>query len=238
MYDFTNQVVVITGAAGNLGSATAWMFYKAGGKLALVDRSEGRLQRQFKELVASQNYYFADRIDLTNPESVSRMVAALIQHFGKIDVIVNTVGGFRGGKPVHDTPMATWDFLIDLNARTILNACQAIIPHMIQQTYGRIINVAARKGLKGDANLGAYSASKAAVIRLTESMSAELKKYNINANCVIPGTIDTPQNREAMPGADFNRWVSPEKIAEVIMFLASPAASAINGAAIPVYGLS
>ncbi len=238
MYDFTNQTVLITGATGNLGSATARMFYKAGAKLALVDRSEGRLQAQFKVLMGSLNYYFAESIDLTNPESATRMASAVMERFGKIDVLVNSTGGFRGGKSVHETSLATWDFLMSLNARTTLIACQAIIPHMIGQNSGKIINVAARAALSGGANLGAYSASKAAVIRLTESMSAELKKNNINVNCILPGTIDTPQNREAMPNSDFNRWVAPEKLAEVIHFLASPAASAIHGATIPVYGLS
>ncbi|HSF82376.1 MAG TPA: SDR family NAD(P)-dependent oxidoreductase [Anaerolineales bacterium] len=238
MYDFTNKIAIITGAMGNLGAATVQIFQKAGAKIALVDRLEGRLQAKFLELAGSQNFFFAEGIDLTNTESVTRMVNAVLVRFGKIDVLVNTAGGFRGGKPVHETPLASWEYLINLNARTTLVACQAIVPQMISQNSGKIINVAARAALGGNANMGAYSASKAAVIRVTESLSAELKKYNINVNCIIPGTIDTPQNREAMPSSDFSRWVAPDKLAEVILFLASPAASAIHGAAIPVFGLS
>ena len=109
---------------------------------------------------------------------------------------------------------------------------------MIANNYGKIVNISARPGLRGARNAAAYSASKSAVIRLTESMSSELKHKGINVNCVLPGTIDTPQNRQATPDADFNRWVSPESIADVILFLVSDAASAINGAAIPVYGRS
>jgi len=238
MYDFNNQVVVVTGATGNLGSAVVHAFHSAGAKLALVDRAQGRLTIKFPELNPSANDYFAEAIDLLNPEAVNKMANAIIQRFGKIDVLVNTVGGFRAGTPVHDTSLATWDFLMNLNLRTALVICQAIVPFMIRDGSGKIINISARSALSGGANVGAYSVSKTAVLRLTESMSAELKKNNINVNCILPGTIDTPQNREAMPAADFSHWVAPNKIAETILFLASPAAKGVHGAAIPVYGLS
>jgi NAD(P)-dependent dehydrogenase (short-subunit alcohol dehydrogenase family) len=132
--------------------------------------------------------------------------------------------------------LADWDFLFGVNLRTTLLCCRAVIPQMLRQGGGIIVNVASRDGLAGSAGYSAYSASKSAVLRLTESLAAELKNSNINVNCIMPGTIDTPQNRKAIPNGDFSKWVEPEAIAEVILFLISNAARAINGAALPVYG--
>jgi NAD(P)-dependent dehydrogenase (short-subunit alcohol dehydrogenase family) len=128
--------------------------------------------------------------------------------------------------------------MIDLNARTVFVITQSVAPYMIEQKSGKIIHLAARPGLRGRPKMGAYSASKAAVIRLTESASAELKDHGINVNCLLPGTIDTPENRESMPDADFSRWVTTDSLAQVILFLSSPSARDIHGAAIPVVGLT
>jgi len=137
---------------------------------------------------------------------------------------------------VHETDLADWDFLFEVNLRTTLLCCRAVVPQMLRQGSGRIVNVASRDGLHGGAGYSAYSASKSAVLRLTESLAAELKQSNINVNCIMPGTIDTPQNRSAMPNSDFSKWVVPEAIADVILFLISDSARAITGAALPVYG--
>ena len=169
-------------------------------------------------------------------DSLARMAQAACERFGRIDALVNTVGGYRGGKPVHEMDLADWDFLFGVNLRTTLLCSRAVIPQMLRQGGGRIVNVASRDGLVGSAGYSAYSASKSAVLRLTESLAAELKNSNINVNCIMPGTIDTPQNRKAIPNGDFSKWVEPEAIAEVILFLISDAARAINGAAVPVYG--
>jgi NAD(P)-dependent dehydrogenase (short-subunit alcohol dehydrogenase family) len=236
MSDFSDRVVMVTGAAGNLGSAVARAFQAAGAKLVLVDRAADRLPRLFPALADSPHHFLATSVDLTNVEAVETMVHETAKRFGRVDVLVNTAGGFRAGTPVHETPLETWDFMLNLNARTVFIASRAVIPHMLQQGSGRIVNVAARAALKGGAKMAAYSLSKSAVVRLTESMAAELKKEGLNVNCVLPGTIDTPQNRQAMPNADHSRWVKPEAIADVIMFLASDAARAVQGAAIPVYG--
>lgn len=181
---------------------------------------------------------FALGADLTNTDEVEVIMSQAVDRFGRLDVLVHTVGGYRAGTALHETPLATLDFMFELNAKTVFLTNHAVIPQMIRQGSGRIINMAARPGLQGQANMSAYSASKAAVIRLTESAAAELKDYGINVNCVLPGTIDTPQNREATPDADFSRWVQPESLADVILFLASHAARDIHGAAIPVYGRS
>ena len=237
-FDFTDQVVIVTGASGNLGGAVGRAFLQAGAKLVLVDRSTGKIPALFPELASSSDHFLAEGVDLTDAAAVHQLADQAAGRFGRIDALVNTAGGYRGGKPLHETALETWDFLVNLNARTILTACQAVIPHMLKQGSGKIVSVSARAALAGDANQGAYSAAKSAVVRLTESMAAELKSAGINVNCILPGTIDTPQNRAERANADFSLWVPPEALADVILFLASPAARAIHGAAIPVYGLS
>jgi NAD(P)-dependent dehydrogenase (short-subunit alcohol dehydrogenase family) len=238
MFDFAERVVMVTGAAGGLGSAVARAFEAAGAKLVLVDRAPDRLPRLFPELVDSPDHFLAVSVDLTDAKTVEAAIEEAIHRFGRVDVLANVAGGFRSGTPVHETSLETWDFMLDLNARSVLIASRAVIPHMLEQGVGAIVNVSSRAALKGSAKMAAYSVSKSAVVRLTESMSAELKSSGINVNCVMPGTIDTAANREAMPSADHSRWVKPEAIADVILFLASDAGRTIHGAAVPVYGLS
>jgi NAD(P)-dependent dehydrogenase (short-subunit alcohol dehydrogenase family) len=238
MFDFLNKTVMVTGAIGNLGVVLARAFQNSNAKLALVDRGEDRLREAFPELVGSPDYLLVDCADLMDEAAVEEAVSKTMRHFGRVDGLVNTVGGFRAGKMLHETPIDTWDFMLNLNARSVFIACKKVIPYMIRQGSGKIVNVAARPGLEGQAGMAAYSASKSAVIRLTESMSAELKDQGINVNCIIPGTIDTPQNREAIPEADYSKWVTPESLAEVILFLSSNAARDVHGAALPVYGRS
>ncbi len=234
MSDLSERTVIVTGAAGNLGSAVAKAFRAAGAKLALVDRAADRLPRSFPDLVGSPDHLLIPSIDLTDVDGVASMVAETLSRFGRIDVLANIAGGYRAGTPVHETPLEAWDFMLNLNARTVLIVSKAVIPHMLEQGSGKIVNVSTLAALKGRAKMAAYSASKSAVMRLTESMSAELKRKGINVNCILPSTIDTPQNREAMPNADFSRWTKPEAIADVILFLASDAARAVHGAAVPV----
>jgi NAD(P)-dependent dehydrogenase (short-subunit alcohol dehydrogenase family) len=236
--DFTDRVVVVTGVAGNLGIAVANAFAAAGARIAFVDRSPDRLPRLFPELAESPNHFIAPPTDVTDAVSVAAAVEEIHKHLGRIDALVNTAGGYRAGTPLHKTPLSDWDFMLNLNARSVFATCKAVIPKMLEQGAGKIVNVSSRAALAGDANHAAYSVSKTAIVSMTESMSAELKDVGINVNCVMPGLIDTPQNRNAMPNADFSKWVSPEAIADVILFLASDGARAINGAAIPVYGRS
>jgi NAD(P)-dependent dehydrogenase (short-subunit alcohol dehydrogenase family) len=236
MDDLEDRVVIVTGAAGNLGRAVAQAFHTLQARLVLVDRAQDRLPILFHEWTTSPQHLLATSVDLENPDAVHSMVEQVLDRFGRIDVLANTVGGYRAGTPVHETPIEVWDGMLSLNARTAFIVSRAVIPAMREQGYGKIIHIASRAALQGSAKAAAYSASKAALVRLTESLSAELKRSGINVNCVLPGTIDTPQNREAMPKADHSRWVAPEAIADVICFLASGAAHAIHGAAIPVYG--
>jgi NAD(P)-dependent dehydrogenase (short-subunit alcohol dehydrogenase family) len=236
MNTLTNKVALITGAVGNLGTATARLFQQAGAKTVLVDRSPDRVREAFKDLAGSPDHLLVGGVDLSDAASLGKLIAQALARFGRVDALVNTVGAFRGGKPVHEADPADWDFLFNANVRTTLLCCRAVIPQMLKQKSGRIINVSSREGLEAHAGLAAYSASKSAVLRLTESLAAELKASDINVNCILPSIIDTPQNRAAMPNADFNKWVAPEAIADVIAFLASDAARAVTGAAVPVYG--
>ena len=206
------RTVVITGASGNLGRAVAGVF--AGDRLILLDRKTG--------------------VDLLDEESVKVAVTKL----ERVDVLCNIAGGFRMGTPVHETSDKDWNFLFDLNARTVLDMARAVVPLMLKAGGGKIVNVGAYAAQKGVAQMGAYIASKSAVIRLTDTMAAELREKNINVNCVLPTIIDTPENRAAMPDADPRKWVAPEALADVIAFLCSDAARAVHGAAVPVTGLS
>ncbi len=234
MAEFAGKVVLITGAAGNLGRAVGEAFRAAGARLVLADLKLERLEAVW----GSGDDLLCLAVDLTRADSVQTMVEAALQRHGAIDVLANVAGGFTMGPPVHETEEHTWDFLLDLNARSVLLTCRAVLPQMRSRGTGKIISVAARAALEGKAKMGAYCVSKAAVITLTQSMAAENRRAGINVNCILPGTIDTPQNRADMPNADFDTWVPPAALADVILFLASDAARAVHGAAVPVYGLS
>jgi len=238
MFDFSNRVVMVGGASGNLGQAVARAFHAAGANLVLLALAPDRLPGLFPELAGSPAHLLAGSVDAGDAGSVEQAVRGALDRFGRIDVLANTIGGYRAGTPVHETPLQTWDFMLNLNARTAFVLSQAVVPSMLERGAGKIVHVAARAALAGGAKAAAYSASKSAVVRLVESLAAELRHKGINVNCVLPGTIDTPQNRQAMPQADHGRWVTPAAIADAILFLASDAARAVNGAAVPVYGRS
>lgn len=233
----TRAVAIVTGAAGNLGRAVTAALAARGDRLALVDlRPESLAEAQAALPAGSESATFA--ANLMEPDSVAAMVEAVIARFGRIDVLANLAGGFAMGPPIHETPDKDWDFMMNLNARTVFHTCRAVAPHLIAGGGGRIVNVSARAARAGVATMGPYCASKAAVITLTETLSEELKGHGISVNCVLPGTLDTPQNRAAMPDADHHSWVPLEALADVIAFLASDAARAVTGAAVPVYGRS
>ena len=220
---FDQRIVMVTGAAGNLGRAVAKAFSDLGATLILLDAKPGNSIVQ---------------TDLRDARSVQQAVERTLERHGRIDVLCNIAGGFRMGPSVHETPDSDWDFLFDLNAKSVLHTARAVVPAMLRQGFGKIVNIGAFAAQKGAAAMGAYVASKSAVIRITETMAAELREKNINVNCVLPTIIDTPENRAAMPQADPRRWVAPQDLAAVIVFLASDAARAIHGAAIPVTNLS
>lgn len=229
------QTVMISGAAGNLGQAVAAAFAGQGARLVLLGRDVNTLHATFGDTGADRLLLAADLLDAGQ---VAAALAAALARFGRIDALCNLAGGFRMGQAVHETTDNNWDFLQDINARTLLNTARAVVPHMLERGGGKIVNVGAFAAQKGAAQMGAYCAAKSGVMRLTEAMAAELREKNININCVLPTIIDTPENRAAMPGVDPSRWVAPKDLASVIVFLASDAARAIHGACLPVTGLS
>lgn len=238
---FQGQTVIVTGASGNLGAAVARTFAARDANLVLVDRSREHLERAgFSDNART----LLSITDLLDQAQVDAMVMAAVAKFGGVHVLCNIAGGFRMGEAVHETSDKNWNFLFDINARTLLHAARAVVPQMLGQSAnahgnrGKIINVGAFGAQKGSANMGAYAASKAGVMRLTESMAAELREQGINVNAVLPTIIDTPQNRADMPNADPNKWVAPEALADVVLFLASDASRAVHGALVPVTGLS
>lgn len=237
MGEFVGQVVMVTGGTGNLGGPVARAFAATGAKVVVVDRNAEKQRELFPDWVDSPDVWLAAPVDVTNEAEAAAVVAQAVARFGRLDVLVNTVGGYRAGKPVHELDLATWDLMMNLNARSTLVMCKAAISVMLTQGRGKIVNVAARAGLAGSANHAAYAAAKAAVIRLTESMAAEVREQGINVNCILPSTIDSPDNRAAMPKADTRKWVQPEAMAATILFLASAAAHDLHGVALPVYGL-
>ncbi|MBI1355065.1 MAG: SDR family NAD(P)-dependent oxidoreductase [Acidobacteria bacterium] len=236
MFELTDRIAVVTGAAGNLGRAVAKLFVSAGARVVFVDRSQQRLEEKCGDLAADGGHLLAGDVDLTDEASVAALFDRIDAAYGRLDILVNTVGGFRGGDAVAASDPADWDFLFRINVRPTLLMCREAVPRMARQGRGRIINVGSEAALRGAANIAAYSASKAAVVRLTEGLAAEGKADGVTANSVLPGTMDTPVNRQAMPDADFTKWVRLEQVAAAILFLASDAAGGVTGASLPVTG--
>ena len=222
MNDFKDVHVTVTGAAGVLGMAVCQAFQKAGAIVNGID------------VIKADVPFELHQADLIDAESAKQVVADI----GRIDVLANIAGGFTMGDTVETTSDETWDFMYNLNARTVFNMARAVLPQMIEREQGKIVNIGARNALIGVGNMAAYSASKSVVIKLTESLADEVKSKHINVNCILPSIIDTPRNREDMPKADFSSWVSPEAMAKVVMFLASKDADPIHGASLPVTGLA
>jgi NAD(P)-dependent dehydrogenase (short-subunit alcohol dehydrogenase family) len=223
--------VVITGAAGVLGAAVARAFLSAGASLALMDRAAAS-QDPLKG--TADAHVFFDGIDLTDMAQARRAMDSAASKLGGIDVLVNIAGGFRW-ETIGEGSLETWDFLYAINLKTALCACKAALGYLPADN-GRIVNVGAAAAAKAGTGMGAYTASKAGVAKLTEALAEELKDKGINVNAVLPSIIDTPANRADMPKADFTRWVAPEALADVIVFLSSRAARAITGASILVSG--
>lgn len=228
--------VIVTGAAGNLGRAVATRLAAQGVSLVCVDRTTQALDALVATFPSETKVLTFAGADLSDPVLAQTMVEAAVDCFGGVDALVNTVGGFMTGRVVTDA-FAQWDMMMTLNARVALVTSIAVLPVMQAARYGRIVHIAAAPGLKAGAQQAAYAASKAAVIRLTESIAAEHRGDRITANCILPGTIDTPQNRVSMPDAKTTAWVSPDSIARLISFLISPDALVVTGAAIPATGM-
>lgn len=236
MFDFKDKVVVVTGAAGNLGSAVVQKFLQNGATVCPLDHGKGRIETLFDPSDYEGRLYIYEEMDVTDRSQMIDLGKRIQEDVGAVDVVINTVGGFTAGERVHEISPETWQRMMNLNVKSFLNTAAAFTPGMLEKGQGKVVSIGSRASLNGSAKTGAYAGAKSALLRLTESMSEELKDHNIQVNCVLPGTIDTPENRQAMPKADYDKWVTPEQVSNVILFLSSPDANAVTGAALTVFG--
>jgi NAD(P)-dependent dehydrogenase (short-subunit alcohol dehydrogenase family) len=237
MYDFSDKVAVVTGASGAIGGVMARRLYEAGASLALVDRSIERLPALWPEADSGDRRLSFHGCDLADAAAVARCTEEIVERFGQIDHLFNIAGTYRGGESVEEASDETWKLLWEANFLSALNCCRAVTPGMRRRGTGSIVNVGSKASLAGGAGAAAYSVAKTAVVRLTESLAAELKRDGVRVNAVLPETLDTPANRNAMPDSDPRAWVDPQALADAMLFLASPLARAVTGVALPVFGL-
>jgi NAD(P)-dependent dehydrogenase (short-subunit alcohol dehydrogenase family) len=229
MPDSSQRLVVVTGASGGLGGAVIGRFLDAGATVVGVATSWRGASPPAPRFVPLE-------ADLRTPAGAQAVVAASLKQSNRIDCLVHLVGAFSGGTSVMLTPDEVWARMLNLNLLTASNIIRAVLPGMLEARRGRIIAVGARAGVHPAANMSAYCASKAALHALIQCLAEEVKNSGITVNAVLPSIIDTPANRSAMPSADASRWVKPESVAELIAWLASDAASDVQGALVPVYG--
>jgi len=223
------KVVLVTGASGGLGHHVTQAFLDAGATVVGVSRKIQ--QSEF----ASPNFT-AIGAGISSGDAAVKLVSQVIARFGRIDVLAHTVGGFAGGQSVADTDDVTFRQMLDINLNATLYILRAVIPVMRKAGNGRIIAIGSRAALEPGANVGAYSASKAAMVSLVRTVALENQDVGITANTILPGTMDTPANRKAMPNADFSKWAQPAAVASLMLWLAGEEGKDVNGAAIPVYG--
>ena len=223
------KVTLITGAKGGLGSFVTEAFLSGGARVVGVSRSIRQSDFADPEFVAMP-------MELSNPDAARKLAADVITRFGRIDALVHVMGGFAGGQSVAETGDAAFEQMLDLNYRAAFYIARAVLPQMMQQGSGRILAVASRQAVEPGAMVGAYSASKAALVALVRAIALENRDRGISANTVLPGTMDTPGNRAGDPHADRSKWVQPSQVAALLVHLASDAGAQITGAAIPIYG--
>ena len=233
-YNFSNKVVLITGGTGAFGRTLVKRFLDTGAKTIASFRNE----TEAVKLKRVNPQVEIIKLDISSEKEILKAVSILIRKFAKIDILVNTVGGYLGGKNVTQLGEDEWEAMMNLNLKSAFLISKHVIPIMKSGNGGKIIHVSSKTGLKSDGYDSAYAASKAALIRFVESISLEFREDKISINCILPTTIDTEANRRAMPNADFGKWLSSEDLANVVLFLSSSDSKVINGAAIQTYGLS
>ncbi|APE94977.1 SDR family oxidoreductase [Halodesulfurarchaeum formicicum] len=229
-FDFTDQVPLVTGVSGSLGSAVAEAFLAAGATVAGTDR---RPPSETESDLGTEQIDFYEA-DLTDEPAVESLIAEVIEDHGRLDYLLNVAGTWAGGDPIEATDLSTFEMVFDVNLKTMFLASKHALPHL-QATEGAIVNVSAKASLSGGEGDGPYRASKAGVRLLTETI-AEEQSGVVRANAIMPSVIDTPANREMIPNGDFDAWVAPEDIARTMLALCSDATVATSGAAVPVFG--
>jgi NAD(P)-dependent dehydrogenase (short-subunit alcohol dehydrogenase family) len=233
----SDPVVVVTGAAGNVGRATLTLLARRGTSVVAVDHNAENVRTIMDTLENPDRHLSVVGVDLTDPAACDRVLALTIERFGRVDGLVNTVGGFASA-PIAEAGPELWERMFRLNVTTTLNLFRAAVAHMRPKKRGSLVAIGAGAAVRAPAELSAYAAAKSAVLRLTESLADELKAEGIRVNAILPGAIDTPQNRAAMPAADHSAWVRPQEVAEAIAFLLADASSGVTGALLPVTGRS
>jgi NAD(P)-dependent dehydrogenase (short-subunit alcohol dehydrogenase family) len=233
---FSGKLVLVTGGTGGLGRAVSAAFLKEGANVVVTYRE----QREWDNLKgigdANISSLAGHRVDVTDDLEVDLFVQTVVAEYGHLDVLVNTVGAYAGGMKLWDTDPKVFDRILALNLRAGYAILRAVVPAMLKQERGTIINVAARAAFDHAGGAAAYAASKAAAVAMIDSLAADLKGSGVRVNSILPSIIDTEANRRAMPNADFTKWPKPEDIARVILFLCSEDARLVHGAAVPVYG--
>jgi len=233
-----DNVAVVTGATGALGRTVAKALLENGVYVVSTYRSEEKQKELVTFLGELKENLMGVKTDVTNEKSVQNLLHMTIEKYGHVDILLNIVGGYLGGEDLVNTTESDWDYMMNTNLKSAFLCSKGALPHMIRQNYGRIVNVAARPAVEKRYRVksGAYAISKAGVLILTEALAEEVKKYDINVNCILPSTIDTPNNRRSFPNADSSKWVKPEDVAKVILFLVSDDSKITSGASITVYG--
>ena len=245
-YDFSNKTILITGGTGALGRILLKSFLFQNSKTIVVTyRNEKEMQDLKTDLFKTKDYSSENvsniidfiKIDISKDNEIKKLISYISEKYGQIHILINVVGGYIGGKSILELTDSQWDKMIDINLKTAFLISKNIIPIMVTNRYGKLVHISSRSGIKAQGKDAAYASSKAGLIRFIESASEDVKDYNININCVLPTIIDTEANRKAMPNADYSRWVKPEDLSNVILFLCSDDSKIINGSAIPTYGL-
>ena len=234
--ELRGKVVLIAGATGALGSAVTREFARTEACLALTGRSEQKLEQLAVEIGLPAERIFTTPADVAQADGVRDLVEGIVARFERVDVLLNTVGGWSGGKPLGETPVEEWEHMLTLNLRSAFLLSRAVLPPMLEFGWGRIVHVSSKTAILPHAKQAGYAVSKMGVITLTEVIAAEVKGSGVTANVILPSIIDTPANRKMMPKADPRKWVGPERIAKTMQFLCSDDAASINGARIPIFG--
>jgi NAD(P)-dependent dehydrogenase (short-subunit alcohol dehydrogenase family) len=228
---FSNKTILVTGGTGGLGRAVALAFLEEEANVVVTYRKQEEFDA-LKKTPKLEGY----AADVTDEGSVNRLLENILAAHGQLDALVNTVGGYAGGIKFWEADAKVFDQMLALNLRSGYTLCRAIVPAMLRQKHGSIINIAAKAAFDHPGGAAAYAAAKAAAVAMLDSLAADLKGTGVRANSILPSVIDTEVNRKAMPKANFAKWRKPEQIARVILFLCSDDASVVHGAAIPVYG--
>lgn len=231
MMSNNSKVAIVTGASGTVGSVVVKKLIALGFNVAALDFEEDKRNSSLEDFNPN---FLRIHADVTDIASCRTACEKTLQQFGRIDVLCNIAGGFSMGSSLSSDALQQWELLMDLNAGAVFKMVHCVAPHLLKNGGGSIVNVGAQSALSGKENMAAYCASKSAVIRLTESFAAEFKSHGVRVNCILPNIIDTPANRESMPGVEFTAWTTPERVADVVTFLVSEQSLAVNGAGIAV----